>query len=55
MSKLSLYDMKNDPYEKNNIIEKYPELVAQLMKFARSHNQKFYSGRPTVDERIMNK
>ena len=56
MSELALYDMKNDPYEKNNVIDKYPELVAQLMKFARSHNQKFYpEKRFAIDKRIMKK
>ena len=55
MSELALYDMKNDPYEKNNVIDKHPELVAQLMKFARSHNQKFYPDRFAIDERIKNK
>jgi len=55
MSELALYDMKNDPYEKNNVIDKYPELVAQLMKFARSHNQKFYPDRFAIDKRIMKK
>ncbi|MGI9459393.1 MAG: sulfatase family protein, partial [Pirellulales bacterium] len=55
ISKLALYDMKNDPYEKNNVIDKHPELVAQLMKFARSHNQKFYPAKFSIDKRIMKK
>ena len=41
---LSLFDMKNDPYETVNVIEKYPRIVAQLMEFADQHKNKFYSG-----------
>jgi len=40
--KLSLFDMKNDPYEKVNVIDKYPELTAKLKKIALQHKNKFY-------------
>ncbi|MCJ7679716.1 MAG: sulfatase [Candidatus Aminicenantes bacterium] len=40
---LSLYDMKNDPYEKVNVIEQYPQIAAQLMEFADQHKNKFYA------------
>ncbi|MCG2817324.1 MAG: sulfatase-like hydrolase/transferase, partial [Candidatus Aminicenantes bacterium] len=41
---LSLFDMKNDPYETINLIERYPRIVAQLIEFADQHKNKFYSG-----------
>jgi arylsulfatase A-like enzyme len=40
---LSLFDMKNDPYERLNVIEKYPQIAAQLQEFADQHKKKFYS------------
>jgi arylsulfatase A len=41
---LSLFDMKNDPYEKINVIGMYPQIAAQLQEFAAQHKEKFYSG-----------
>ena len=40
---LSLFDMKNDPYEKVNVINKYPEIASELQKFAQQHKTKFWS------------
>jgi arylsulfatase A-like enzyme len=40
---LSLFNMKNDPFEKENVIEKYPEMAAQLQRFAEQHRNKFYT------------
>lgn len=40
---LSLFDMKNDPYERVNVIEQYPQIAAQLQEFAYQHKKKFYS------------
>ena len=39
---LSLFDMKNDPYEKVNVIEAYPEIAATLKHCAEQHKKKFY-------------
>ena len=39
----ALFDMKNDPYEKNNLIDKYPEIAAELKKIAASHNKEYYN------------
>lgn len=39
----ALFDMKNDPYETNNLIEKYPEIAAELKKIAASHNKEYYN------------
>ena len=39
---LSLFDMKNDPYEKVNVIDKYPKVAAILQQFAEQHKNKFY-------------
>lgn len=38
----ALFDMKNDPYEKNNLIEKYPEIAEELKKIAADHKAKFF-------------
>ncbi|MBN1466286.1 sulfatase [candidate division KSB1 bacterium] len=40
---LSLFDMKNDPYEKINVIDKYPQVASQLQEFAKQHKHKFYN------------
>ena len=40
---MSLFDMKNDPYEKVNVIENYPEVASKLQKFAETHRNKFYA------------
>lgn len=39
---LSLFHMKNDPYEKYNVIDKYPEIAARLKHYAQQHLNKFY-------------
>ena len=40
---LSLFDMKNDPFEKVNIINKYPQIAAKLKQLAEQHKNRFYS------------
>jgi arylsulfatase A len=40
---LSLFDMKNDPYEKTNVIDKYPEIASELQKFTKLHKAKFWT------------
>ncbi len=40
--KLSLYDLKNDPYEKNNVIENHPAIAKKLKNWAFTHLKKFY-------------
>ncbi len=40
---LSLYDMVNDPYETNNVIELNPEVRRKLMEYANSHKQNYYT------------
>ncbi len=39
---LSLFDMKNDPYEQVNIIDKYPQIASKLKQMAEQHKNKFY-------------
>ena len=39
---LSLFHLKNDPYEKFNVIDKYPEIASKLKKHAQQHINKFY-------------
>lgn len=40
---LSLFDMKNDPYESKNVISQYPEIASELQKMAASHKAKFWN------------
>jgi arylsulfatase A-like enzyme len=40
---LSLFDMKNDPYERVNVIDKYPQLAAELQQLAEQHKDRFYT------------
>ena len=40
---LSLFDMKNDPYETTNVLEKYPEVAARLKRLAEAHRKKFFA------------
>ena len=40
--KISLFDMKNDPYEKDNVIDKYPQVAAKLQQYAEQHKTQFY-------------
>ena len=41
---LSLYDMKNDPYETKNVLEQYPEVARRLEGHAEEHRREFYAG-----------
>ena len=38
----ALYDLENDPYEQNNVIEEYPEVKEMLMGFAEAHGERYY-------------
>ncbi len=38
----ALFDMVNDPYEKVNVIESYPVVAEQLIRFAEEHKMKFF-------------
>ncbi len=40
---LSLFDMENDPNERENVIDKYPQIAERLKQFAEQHKNKFYS------------
>jgi len=40
--KMSLFDMKNDPYESINVIDKHPEITSKLLALAKTHKNKFY-------------
>jgi len=40
---LSLFDMKNDPYETTNVLEKHPDIAEKLQQIAEQHRQKFYA------------
>ena len=40
--KFSLFDLKNDPYEKNNVIKHNPAVANELKKWAKVHLKKFY-------------
>lgn len=40
---LSLFDMENDPYERTNVIKKYPDVAEKLIALANAHKEKFYS------------
>jgi len=33
---------ENDPYEKVNVIDKYPQVAAKFQQFAEQHKNKFY-------------
>ncbi|MEX0770596.1 MAG: sulfatase [Balneolaceae bacterium] len=39
---LSLFDMVNDPYEKVNVIDEYPEVADQLIRIAEEHRAEFF-------------
>ncbi|MBN1294348.1 MAG: sulfatase [Candidatus Latescibacteria bacterium] len=39
---LSLFDMKNDPYEKVNVIDQYPDVAQRLQQLAEQHKKRFY-------------
>ena len=40
---LSLFDMKDDPYETINVIDKYPREAERLKQLAEQHKIRFYS------------
>ncbi len=40
---LSLFDMKNDPYETTNVLEKYPKVATRMKELAEGHRRKFFS------------
>ncbi len=40
---LSLFDMKNDPYETQNVIDKYPDVAKKMEGYADRHRQMFYA------------
>ncbi len=42
---LSLFDMKADPKEQNNVIDDNPEVAARLKKLAEQHKKSFYGGK----------
>lgn len=39
---LSLFDMKSDPYETTNVIDKNPEIAEKLKKLAEEHKARFW-------------
>ena len=41
--KRSLFDLKSDPYEENNVIADHPEIAKELTRFAEKHKERFYS------------
>lgn len=40
---LSLFDMRNDPYERFNVIDRYPQRAAELQRLAQQHKNRYYS------------
>lgn len=38
----SLFDMRNDPFEQVNVIDKYPQIASNLKQLAEQHKNKFY-------------
>jgi arylsulfatase A-like enzyme len=40
---LSLFDMEADPYEKVNVIDKFPEVAGRMKSFAEEHRREFYT------------
>lgn len=40
---MSLFNMKNDPYERVNVIEQHPRIADRLQEYANQHKRKFYS------------
>jgi arylsulfatase A len=44
---MSLYDMEGDPYEKNNVLEQYPDIARRLQGYAEEHRREFYGDAPS--------
>jgi arylsulfatase A-like enzyme len=40
---LSLFDMEADPYEKTNVIDRFPGVAARMKGFAEDHRRQFYN------------
>ena len=40
---LSLFDMEADPYEKENVLSKFPDVAKQMQGFAEEHRRQFYN------------
>lgn len=40
---LSLFDMEADPYERVNVIDKFPDVAKRMQGFAEEHRRLFYS------------
>jgi len=40
---LSLFDMKNDPFETTNVIDKHPDIAEKMKALAAGHRAKFYA------------
>jgi arylsulfatase A-like enzyme len=40
---LSLFDMEADPYEKENVLSKFPDVAKRMQGFAEEHRRQFYS------------
>lgn len=39
---LSLFDMEADPYEKDNVLSKFPDVAKRMQSFAEEHRREFY-------------
>ena len=39
---LSLFDMEADPYEKENVLSKFPDVAKRMQGFAEEHRRQFY-------------
>jgi arylsulfatase A-like enzyme len=49
----SLYDMEDDPYEIDNVLEEYPEVSEKLIELARQHAERFFPDQPIEPYRIL--
>ena len=38
----ALYDMIHDPQEKINVIDEYPEVAGELLRYAEQHQARFF-------------
>jgi arylsulfatase A len=38
----ALYDMEDDPYESENVLNDYPEIARELIRMAEKHKSRFY-------------